>query len=129
MNRRFFLERITALIGISTVAPAVRAAGKQSIELQHSPVAGFQYHHGESLWSRLKPGVPLGLVREPNNSYDPRAVRIEFDGVKIGYVPRAENATIAHLMDSGRNVSASILAVRESSNPWDRIEISLSLNT
>lgn len=48
MNRRFFLERITALIGISTVAPAVRAAGKQSIELQHSPVAGFQYHHGES---------------------------------------------------------------------------------
>lgn len=49
MNRRFFLERITALIGISTVAPAVRAAGKQSIELQHSPVAGFQYHHGESV--------------------------------------------------------------------------------
>jgi len=129
MNRRFFLERITALIGISTVAPAVRAAGKQSIELQHSPVAGFQYHHGESLWSRLTPGVPLSLVREQNNPYDPRAVRIEFDGVKIGYVPRAENATIAHLMDSGRHVSASILAVRESSNPWDRIEISLSLNT
>jgi len=129
MNRRFFLERITALIGISTVAPAVSAADKQPIELQHSPVAGFQYHHGESLWSRLTPGVPLGLVREPNNPYDPRAVRIEFDGVKIGYVPRAENATIAHLMDSGRHVSASILAVRESSNPWDRIEVSLSLNT
>ena len=129
MNRRFFLERITALIGISTVAPAVSAADKQPIELQHSPVAGFQYHHGESLWSRLRPGVPLGLVREPNNPYDPRAVRIEFDGVKIGYVPRAENATIAHLMDSGRHVSASILAVRESSHPWDRIEVSLSLNT
>ena len=129
MNRRFFLERVTALIGISTVAPAVSAADKQPIELQHSPVAGFQYHHGESLWSRLTPGVPLGLVREPNNPYDPRAVRIEFDGVKIGYVPRAENATIAHLMDSGHHVSASILAVRESPNPWDRIEVSLSLNT
>jgi len=129
MNRRFFLERVTAFIGISTVAPAISAADKQPIELQHSPVAGFQYHHGESLWSRLTPGVPLGLVREPNNPYDPRAVRIEFDGVKIGYVPRAENATIAHLMDSGRHVSASILAVRESSNPWDRIEVALSLNT
>jgi len=65
MNRHLFLERVTALIGISTVAPAVRAADKQPIELQHSPVAGFQYHHGESLWSRLTPGVPLGLVREP----------------------------------------------------------------
>jgi hypothetical protein len=129
MNRRFFLERVIALIGISTAAPAVRAADKQSIELQHSPVAGFQYNHGESLWSRLTPGLPLGLVREPNNPYDSRAVRIEFDGVKIGYVPRAENSAIAHLMDAGRHVSASVVVLRESSNPWDRIEISLSLNS
>lgn len=129
MNRRFFLERITALIGFSSVAPAVRAADKQAIELQHSPVAGFQYHQGESIWSLLTPGAPLGLVREPNNQYDPRAVRIEFDGIKIGYVPRAENSTIAHLMDSGRHVSALISSVRESSNPWDRIEVLLSLNT
>lgn len=129
MNRRFFLERITALIGISSVAPAVRAVERQSIELQHSPVAGFQYHQGESIWSLLMPGGPLGLVREPNNPYDPRAVRIEFDGIKIGYVPRAENSAIAHLMDSGRQISASISSVRESSNPWDRIEVSLSLNT
>ncbi len=127
MNRRFFLERITALIGIGTVAPAVRAADKQPIELQRSPVAGFQYHCGESIWPQLLPGVSLGLVREANNPYDPRAVRIEYDGLKIGYVPRVENSTIAYLLDSGRQVSASIVELRESPNPWDRIEVSLSL--
>jgi hypothetical protein len=38
---------------------------------------------------RLRPGVELTLVREPNNPYDPSAVAVRWGGVKIGYLPNA----------------------------------------
>ena len=33
-------------------------------------------------------GAALSLVREPDNAYDPRAVRVDWQGHKLGYVPR-----------------------------------------
>ena len=100
---------------------------RQSVELLRCPVAGFQYHQGKSVWHRLKAGALLDLVREPENPHDAQAVRIELEGVQIGYVPRADNAAIAHLMDTGRRVCARVLQTCESRNPWERVMVSLSL--
>ena len=44
MDRRSFIERIAALIGVGVAAPAARAATAEPVELQRSRVAGFQYH-------------------------------------------------------------------------------------
>lgn len=53
----------------------------------------------------------IALVREPNNSYDPNAVKViavvkKTDGTKntvcLGYLPKAEAARIAPVMDSGK---------------------------
>lgn len=38
--------------------------------------------------SELKEGETVDLIPEPENSYDPRAIRLEYNGHKIGYVPR-----------------------------------------
>ena len=127
MSRRLFIERIAALIGIGVATPAVRAAAPRKVELQRSPVAGFQYHQGEAIWPSLRAGASLSLVREPGNAYDPRAVRVDWQGQKLGYVPRVDNAAASHLLDTGHMLDAEIVALRESDDPWDRVEFSIFL--
>ena len=129
MNRRLFIERIATLVGLGAVIPQAQAAGSRRIELQRSPVAGFQYHRGESVWSNLRAGDGVTLVREPNNAFDPRAVRIDWHGNKLGYVPRTDNAAVSHLLDHGHGVSAEIVSLKESDNPWDRIDFAVYLST
>lgn len=129
MNRRLFIERIAALVGLGIAVPQVRAASLRRIELQRSPVAGFQYHQGEAVWANLQVGESVSLVREPDNAFDPRAVRIDWQGHKLGYVPRIDNAAVSHLLDHGQGVTAEIVFMRESDNPWDRIDFAVYLST
>ena len=128
MSRRLFLERVAALIGISIAVPAARAAVIRKVELQRSPVAGFQYHQAEAIWPLLMVGTSLGLVREPENPHDPRAVRIDWQGQKLGYMPRIDNAAASQLLDRGESVSAAITALNVSANPWERIEFAVYLD-
>ena len=127
MNRRLFIERIAALVGLGAVIPQAHATSSRRVELQRSPVAGFQYHRGETVWTSLQEGEGVTLVREPDNVFDPRAVRVDWQGNKLGYVPRIDNAAVSHLLDSGQSVTAEIVTLRESSNPWDRIEFAIYL--
>lgn len=73
MNRRSFFERTSALIGIVVGAPVAQASTASPVELQRSPVAGFQYHRGEALWPLLTVGASLDLVREPDNPHETHA--------------------------------------------------------
>lgn len=127
MDRRSFIERIAALIGVGVAAPAARAETAPPIELQRSPVAGFQYHRGEALWPLLAVGATLDLVREPENAHDQRAVRIDWQGQKLGYVPRIDNAAVSHLLDNGQTLDATIVSLQASSDPWQRIAIAIRL--
>lgn len=71
-------------------------------------IAGIQFHidkessSGKKLLKKLKPGVELKLVREPDNKYDRWAIAVytEEDEM-LGYVTRYKNETIARLMDEG----------------------------
>ncbi len=128
MNKRLFLRRVATLLGIGAVAPLAQASPNREIEIQRSPVAGFQYHHGEKLWRRLRPGASLELVREPDNPYDPRAVRLDWRGRKLGYVPRRENTAVSQLLDNNQPLTARVVNLRESDNPWERIEFVVYLN-
>jgi hypothetical protein len=131
MERRTFLEGLAAFFGIAgtPVSRAVvpRATTRRRVELQRSPVAGFQYHQGESVWPDLALGAALDLRREADNAYDERAVRVEWCGSKLGYVPRIDNAAISQLLDRGETLSAEISVLKESENPWDRVEFAVFL--
>ena len=128
MNKRQFFKRVATLLGISAVAPLAQAAANREIEIQRSPVAGFQYHQGEKLWRRLRLGATLELVREPGNPYDPRAVRLDWRGRKLGYVPRRENTAVSQLLDNNQALSARVVNLRESDDPWERIEFVVCLS-
>lgn len=40
------------------------------------------------------------LVREPGNRFDPNAVQVWIDGVRVGYVPKTQNAVLAKFIDT-----------------------------
>jgi hypothetical protein len=128
MQRRAFLTRLMQLAGLAA-SPAALAAPKprEPLLLQVSPVAGFQYHQGESCWAALAPGDGLQLTREPDNAYDDRAIRVDWNGRKLGYIPRVENTTLSSLLDRGHPLDARIEAKRESANPWRRLSVAVYL--
>lgn len=95
------------------------------IHLQDSPLAGFQYHAGKALWPQMRVGDALTLVREPDNPHDAKAVRVEWQGRKIGYVPRRENADVARLMDGGQPLAARITRLAEVRDPWSRVRFEI----
>lgn len=125
MSRRVFLRSFTALLGgfALPALPQAKPSGKQWKTLQISPVAGFQYHQGETLWLQLATGQSVTLIREPANRFDQRAVRIDWQGEKLGYIPAKDNAAISQLLDRGEKLSALIVGLKKSDNPWERIEV------
>lgn len=126
MERRTFLRFLTGfpLFGLARLARAEPAGTL----LQTSPLAGYQFHDGPRLWRRLKVGDPLTLVREPDNPYDARAVRVEWRGHKLGYLPRVENAAASQLMDRGARLTARIASLRADPDPWKRVGIEVYLS-
>jgi len=118
------LKRWLCLIVCFLLARA-QADTQAHILLQDSPLAGFQYHAGRQLWSELKVGDALVLVREPGNPHDPRAIRVEWRGHKLGYVPRRENLDIARIMDGGTRLEARISRLAESRDPWQRVRFEI----
>ena len=100
---------------------AATAEIRQRVVLGAQPLAGYQYHAGRKLWSQLRVGDALSLVREPENVYDARAIRVEWRGEKLGYVPRAGNEDLAALMDQGARLTARIVHLQAGRSHWQRI--------
>jgi len=100
-------------------------AGAQSVKVlvQSSPLAGAQYYEAAVLWDEMKVGDGVTLTREPDNPHDANAVRIDWRGRKLGYLPRAENRAVAAEMDRGGRVEARIAALLPHRNPWRRVRI------
>lgn len=113
--------RLAVLLVLLLALPAWAADIR--ILVQSSPLAGFQYHAGEALWSSMVVGDRLDLVREPRNEHDAHAVRVEWRGQQLGYLPRAENRAVAAAMDAGERVEARIARLREHRSPWQRVLI------
>lgn len=106
--------------GAVTPAPAQQAEIRMLV--QSSPLAGFRYYDAKQVWDEMKVGDALTLVREPHNAYDANAVRVEWRGHKLGYVPRNENRAVSFHMDRGGAVEARISKLQEHRNPRQRIE-------
>ena len=118
------LRQIFLLLGLIGLCGILAAHAQQiRVLIQSSPLAGYQYHAGTEVWDQLKPGDELRLVREPDNVHDRNAVRVEWRGRQLGYLPRAENQAVAIELDRGSRVEARISRLREARNPWQRVLI------
>ncbi|MGE5472364.1 MAG: HIRAN domain-containing protein [Bacteroidota bacterium] len=99
------------------------AASADSIRLliQSSPLAGSQYYALGEFWQELKVGDRLQLIREPDNRHDANAIRVEWRGHQLGYVPRTQNRPLAAAMDAGDRLSARVSSLSDNKNPWLRV--------
>lgn len=110
-----------ALAALAGPAVAQAPQTDAQILLQSSPLAGYRYYEGKRLWKLMQVGDTLTLVREPDNPHDRNAVRVEWQGHKLGYVPRADNEAVARFLDRGVKLEARIIRLKKSRNPWERI--------
>src|SRR4051812_26258063 len=111
-----------ALLMMALAGPAgALAEATARIVVQHAPLAGFVYYDGQSVWESMKAGDRLTLVREPANAYDNNAVRIEWRGHMLGYLPRRDNSDLARQMDYGAPVEARITALARAANGRHRV--------
>lgn len=74
---------------------------EKSRNMLNCHIAGFAYCDGLEVIDQLKIGAFVALVAEPDNPYDSEAVAVYFDGVKLGYLPRAVNSAISTLIAFG----------------------------
>ncbi len=119
---RFLLLSLLCLL---IASPADAEAIK--ILVQSSPLAGSQFHALSSVWSEIRIGDKLTLLRDPGNRHDRHAVRVEWQGRQLGYVPRAENRPVARALDAGEALEGRVTRLRDDPNPWLRVEFEIYL--
>lgn len=94
--------------------------------LLRAAIRGFEHAQGPRLFPQLAPGDALQLVREPANPYDACAVRIDWRGHKLGYVPRGDNADIARRLAAGETLAATIGTIARQATAWDAVEFEIT---
>ena len=92
-------------------------------------VAGTSHVEGiDELEPHLNIEDRLDFFREPDNPHDSKAIVIKNDnGIKIGYIPEADNAIFSRLMDAGKALFARI-ASKERQGKWLKIDIKVYLH-
>ena len=100
---------------------------ERDIFLFDSSVAGTSFIEGiEELEPHLNAGDRLQFFREPDNPHDKQAIVIKnTDGVKIGYVPQADNLVFSRLMDAGKVLFGEITK-KTMRGAWLDIKIKMS---
>jgi hypothetical protein len=129
--RREFLKRLLALplaLPLAAAAPRPATAAVRDYDLYLFPVAGFRFHDGPSLLERIRVGMPLALVPEPDNPHDRRAIRIEAYGHHLGYVPRSDNRPLARLLRQGATLHARVIGVQREGESWDALRVAVSMD-
>jgi hypothetical protein len=110
-----------AAVSIAASHGTTAESASARIVVQHAPLAGFVYYDGKAVWDQMSTGDRLSLVREPGNPHDANAVRLEWKGHMLGYVPRKENTDLARQMDHGAPVEARITDLQRAANGRHRI--------
>jgi len=111
-----------ALLAACCAAAAPAAAQQVRVLVQSSPLAGFNYHQAPAVWQAMRVGDALALEREPDNVHDARAISVRWQGHRLGYVPRAQNAALAWALDRGERLDARVSRLQPHRDPRQRIE-------
>jgi hypothetical protein len=112
---------------LAPVAPASGQTTAARIVVQSSPLAGFRHYEAPNLWTEIKAGDALTLVRELGNPHDRNAVRVEWRTFKLGYIPRTQNEAVARQLDRGTRLMARVTKIEKTRAPNRRIEFEVYL--
>lgn len=101
---------------------------ERDIFLFETHVAGTSHIEGiEELEPHINIDNKLDFFREPDNQHDNNAIAIKnSNGVKIGYVPKVDNAIFSRLMDAGKLLFGRIIS-KDMQGNWLKIDIKVYL--
>ena len=107
--RSLLLHTALAILACLAGASAWSQRAGGEILVQSSLAAGLRHHGAKLVWERMQAGDELTLVREPHNPHDVNAVRVDWNGHTLGYLPAQENAAVARQLDRGNALRARIV--------------------
>ncbi|GAA5170766.1 HIRAN domain-containing protein [Viridibacterium curvum] len=123
MAARRLLRQLS--LGALLCYAALHAGAASRLLLQRVSVAGVAYHEAKAVWPRLREGDALEVVRDASNPHDPLAVRVDWQGHVLGYLPRELSGPVASALDKGMPITARIVRLRDHPNPRERIHIEI----
>lgn len=69
-------------------------------------------HRLSIVHSHRRSDIDVELRRDPDNKYDANAVQVRYLGYMVGHLSREVAARIAPLLDSGKEIRATVFQVR-----------------
>ena len=117
---------LTAALLLASL-PAPSAEVVSEIVVHSAVAAGLRHHDAKAVWEQMKPGDEVTLVRERDNPHDPNAVRVDWKGRVLGYLPRADNESVARQLDRGNPLRARIARLGKYRNHRLKLEIDVYL--
>jgi hypothetical protein len=116
-----------ALVVFLCVPPAAAQQVRSEILVHTGLTAGLAHHEAKEVWDDMRVGDDLALVREPDNPHDTNAVRVEWNGRLLGYLPRGDNETVARQMDRGSRLGARVARLDRYRNHRLKLQIDVLL--
>lgn len=87
-------------------------------------VAGVQFRLGyQRALETIQEGDSLDLIAEPTNQYDPNAVQVHFEGIFLGYVPKALSGLVAEALRTGNYYEASLTKLNRDEKPYKMFKV------
>jgi hypothetical protein len=123
------MKRCAELLLIATLCSGLLAAQqiKSEILVHTGLTAGLAHHDAREVWDQMQVGDSVALVRESSNPHDTNAVRIEWRGHLLGYLPRSDNQPVARQLDRGSRLTGRIARLDRYRNHRLRLEIDVLL--
>ena len=89
-------------------------------------IAGVQHHELHEVIGDLKEDDELDLICEPDNKFDPNAIRIEIEDTMLGYVPKKFSAEVSAALEVGHDLECKITKLTPSAKPWEQCEVTIA---
>lgn len=115
------------LVAVLGLPPAGAQQVRSEILVHTALTAGLAHHEARAVWDDMRVGDDLALVREPGNAHDANAVRVEWRGRLLGYLPREDNQAVARQMDRGSRLSARVARLDRYRNNRLKLQIEVLL--
>jgi len=92
-------------------------------------VAGVKFHEYKNVLNSMSKGNTLQLIPEPENKFDPNAVKIYFDnGDKagfIGYVPKKFSSEVSALLEVGIELECTLTEFAPLAKTWEIFKVEI----
>jgi len=88
-------------------------------------VAGVRFHQANEVIHELKQGEKLKLVPEPENKFDPNAVKIMKDETMLGYVPKKYSSETSAMLEIGKPIFCILTEINPKAEPWERLKVEI----